>query len=102
MSLARKAGLDDETLDEVRLAVGEACSRAVGVHQSKVPDAPVVMRLSDEQDNFGYIWQGTSAGQPGRLTTQLKLLVSRPKACEWISVVKLRRCKKCLVQWRLD
>jgi anti-sigma regulatory factor (Ser/Thr protein kinase) len=24
----------------------------VGVHQSKVPDQPVVMRLSDEQDRF--------------------------------------------------
>jgi anti-sigma regulatory factor (Ser/Thr protein kinase) len=52
LAVARRAGVADELLDEVRLAVGEACSRAVGVHQSKVPDAPVVMRLTDEQDRF--------------------------------------------------
>jgi serine/threonine-protein kinase RsbW len=52
LAVARRAGVVDELLDEVRLAVGEACSRAVGVHQSKVPDAPVVMRLTDEQDRF--------------------------------------------------
>jgi len=52
LAVARRAGVADELLDEVRLAVGEACSRAVGVHQSKAPDNPVVMRLSDEQDRF--------------------------------------------------
>src|SRR3954470_15225180 len=52
LAVARRAGVSDQLLDEVRLAVGEACSRAVGVHQSKVPDAPVVMRLTDEQDRF--------------------------------------------------
>jgi serine/threonine-protein kinase RsbW len=52
LAVARRAGVADELLDEVRLAVGEACSRAVGVHQSKAPEAPVVMRLSDEQDRF--------------------------------------------------
>src|SRR4051794_26531033 len=45
-------GVSDQLLDEVRLAFGEACSRAVGVHQSKVPDQPVLMRLTDEQDRF--------------------------------------------------
>jgi serine/threonine-protein kinase RsbW len=52
LAVARRAGVSDELLDEVRLAVGEACSRAVGVHQSKVPDQPVLMRLTDEQDRF--------------------------------------------------
>jgi serine/threonine-protein kinase RsbW len=52
LAVARRAGVADELLDEVRLAVGEACSRAVGVHQSKTPDAPIVMRLTDEQDRF--------------------------------------------------
>jgi serine/threonine-protein kinase RsbW len=52
LAVARRAGVNDQLLDEVRLAVGEACSRAVGVHQSKVPDQPVLMRLSDEQDRF--------------------------------------------------
>lgn len=52
LAVARRAGVSDELLDEVRLAVGEACSRAVGVHQSKAPDSPVTMRLVDEQDRF--------------------------------------------------
>jgi len=52
LAVARRAGVSDQLLDEVRLAVGEACSRAVGVHQSKVPDQPVLMRLMDEQDRF--------------------------------------------------
>jgi anti-sigma regulatory factor (Ser/Thr protein kinase) len=52
LAVARRAGVADELLDEVRLAVGEACSRAVGVHQSKLPEAPIVMRLTDEQDRF--------------------------------------------------
>src|SRR4051794_28152778 len=52
LAVARRAGVSDQLLDELRLAVGEACSRAVGVHQSKVPDQPVVMLLTDEQDRF--------------------------------------------------
>jgi anti-sigma regulatory factor (Ser/Thr protein kinase) len=52
LAVARRAGVSDELIDEVRLAVGEACSRAVGVNQGKAPDSPVVMRLADEQDRF--------------------------------------------------
>jgi serine/threonine-protein kinase RsbW len=52
LAVARRAGVPEELLDEVRLAVGEACSRSVGVHQSKAPDAPIVMRLIDEHDRF--------------------------------------------------
>jgi len=52
VSLARKAGLDDETLDEVRLAVGEAATRAVGRHQSSCPGEPVLVRLSDGDGRF--------------------------------------------------
>jgi anti-sigma regulatory factor (Ser/Thr protein kinase) len=33
VAVARRAGVADELLDEVRLAVGEACSRAVALHQ---------------------------------------------------------------------
>src|SRR4051794_41592631 len=52
LAVARRAGVDEQQLDEVRLAVGEACSRAVGVHQSQAPETPVVMRLTDSQDRF--------------------------------------------------
>jgi anti-sigma regulatory factor (Ser/Thr protein kinase) len=52
LAVARRAGVDEDVLDEVRLAVGEACSRAVGVNQRKAPERPVAMRLSDGDGNF--------------------------------------------------
>ena len=52
LAVARRAGVDDQLLDEVRLSVGEACSRAVNVHQGIAPAVPIVMRLTDEQDKF--------------------------------------------------
>jgi serine/threonine-protein kinase RsbW len=52
LAVARRAGVDEELLDEVRLAVGEACSRAVGVNGEQSPDAAVRMTLSDEQSKF--------------------------------------------------
>jgi serine/threonine-protein kinase RsbW len=52
LAVARRVGVSDEQLDEVRLAVGEACSRAVGVHTSRAPAQPVVMRLFDDHDCF--------------------------------------------------
>jgi len=52
LAVARRAGVADDLIDEVRLAVGEACSRAVGINQGKSPDSAVTMRLVDEQDRF--------------------------------------------------
>jgi anti-sigma regulatory factor (Ser/Thr protein kinase) len=52
LAVARRAGVDEGLLDEVRLAVGEACSRAVSVNQDVSVDSSVVMRLTDEQDRF--------------------------------------------------
>ena len=52
VAVARRAGVDEGLLDEVRLAVGEACSRAVELHQRHVADTPVSLTLVDEQDRF--------------------------------------------------
>jgi anti-sigma regulatory factor (Ser/Thr protein kinase) len=52
LAVARRAGVDEALLDEVRLAVGEACSRAVSVNHRRDPGTAVVMRLTDEQDRF--------------------------------------------------
>jgi anti-sigma regulatory factor (Ser/Thr protein kinase) len=48
VAAARRAGLADELLDELRLAVGEACSRAVAVHAQHAPDQPVQVLLRDD------------------------------------------------------
>ncbi|GAA1998834.1 ATP-binding protein [Catenulispora subtropica] len=49
---ARRVGVEAGLLDEVRLAVGEACSRAVGLHQRHCPGEPVVVVL-DAVDSTG-------------------------------------------------
>ncbi|MFI6644411.1 ATP-binding protein [Streptomyces sp. NPDC050504] len=51
-AVARRAGVDEAVLDEVRLAVGEACSRAVGLHRSNGIDAPVRVVLTEEEKAF--------------------------------------------------
>jgi hypothetical protein len=44
--------VDEAVLDEVRLAVGEACSRAVGLHQIGGISAPVKVLLIEEEKQF--------------------------------------------------
>jgi anti-sigma regulatory factor (Ser/Thr protein kinase) len=44
--------VDEAVLDEVRLAVGEACSRAVGLHQNGGITAPVKVLLVEEEKQF--------------------------------------------------
>jgi anti-sigma regulatory factor (Ser/Thr protein kinase) len=51
-SLARRSGVDDALLDEVRLAVGEACLRAVGLHNRAGLSEPVEVRLHADARRF--------------------------------------------------
>ncbi|MFD2121928.1 ATP-binding protein [Streptomyces cirratus] len=51
-AVARRAGVEEAVLDEVRLAVGEACSRAVGLHRSNGITAPVRVVLIEEEKLF--------------------------------------------------
>jgi hypothetical protein len=46
VALARINQVADEVIDDVRLATGEACSRAVAAHRSAGLDAPVVVEIS--------------------------------------------------------
>jgi anti-sigma regulatory factor (Ser/Thr protein kinase) len=47
VAVARRAGVAEELLDEVRLAIGEACTRAVALHrQYGLPDL-VLVEMSD-------------------------------------------------------
>ncbi|WP_066950795.1 ATP-binding protein [Streptomyces lushanensis] len=70
-AVARRAGVDEAVLDEVRLAVGEACSRAVGLHRSHGITAPVKVVLTEEEKNFsievgdGVTGTGGGAGNGG-------------------------------------
>jgi len=51
-AVARRSGVDEALLDEVRLAVGEACSRAVEAHRRHCPAEPVRMEMTDQGERF--------------------------------------------------
>jgi serine/threonine-protein kinase RsbW len=51
-AVARRSGVDEALLNEVRLAVGEACSRAVEAHQRHCPAEPVTIEMTDQGERF--------------------------------------------------
>src|SRR6202046_4227805 len=51
-AVARRSGVAESLLDEVRLAVGEACSRAVEAHQRHCPGQPIRVSLTDDGEHF--------------------------------------------------
>jgi anti-sigma regulatory factor (Ser/Thr protein kinase) len=61
--VARRAGVDKAQLDEVRLAVGEACTRAVGLHMSNSVSSPVRVSLIEAEKKFS-IEVGDEASGP--------------------------------------
>ena len=60
VAAARRAGLEDVLVDELRLAVGEAASRAVGLHARHAPGVPV--RISVEDGPGGLVVTVADAG----------------------------------------
>lgn len=48
VAAARRAGLSGELVDELRLAVGEACARAVALHARHAPDQRVGISVTDD------------------------------------------------------
>ena len=57
--------MPEALLDEVRLAVGEACSRAVEVHQVHCPAEPVKVALTGAGERFEVVVTNTAAGDGG-------------------------------------
>jgi anti-sigma regulatory factor (Ser/Thr protein kinase) len=51
VAVARRAGVADATLEEVRLAIGEACSRAVALHRRHAMVDLILVELRDD-DHF--------------------------------------------------
>jgi anti-sigma regulatory factor (Ser/Thr protein kinase) len=68
VALARRVGVEAGLLDEVRLAVGEACSRAVGLHQRHNPGEPVLVVLdgSDPERFLITVADRVSGALPGQ------------------------------------
>jgi serine/threonine-protein kinase RsbW len=60
-AVARRSGVEEELLDEVRLAVGEACSRAVEAHRLHCPAEPVRLELRDDHGRFEVVVNDTAS-----------------------------------------
>lgn len=58
-AVARRSGVEEALLDEVRLAVGEACSRAVAAHRLHCPQQPVRLELRDDDGRFEVVVNDT-------------------------------------------
>jgi len=61
-AVARRSGVAESLLDEVRLAVGEACSRAVEAHLRHCPGEPIRVALTDDDDQFEVVVTDAAAG----------------------------------------
>lgn len=75
-AVARRSGVAESLMDEVRLAVGEACSRAVETHASQCPDEPVRVALSSQEGRFEI--EVINAGKTGAAVTAGGGLVPKP------------------------
>jgi serine/threonine-protein kinase RsbW len=62
VAVARRSGVADSLLDEVRLAVGEACSRAVEAHRQHCPAEPVKIALTDTGGRFEVVVTDSARG----------------------------------------
>jgi anti-sigma regulatory factor (Ser/Thr protein kinase) len=65
-AVARRSGVDEELLDEVRLAVGEACSRAVEAHRRHCPAEPIRIEMSDLGERFEVIVRDAVPSNPSQ------------------------------------
>jgi serine/threonine-protein kinase RsbW len=68
-AVARRSGVDEELLDEVRLAVGEACSRAVEAHRRHCPAEPVRIEMTDLGERFEVIVRDSVPSAPASQAT---------------------------------
>jgi serine/threonine-protein kinase RsbW len=67
VAVARRSGVADSLLDEVRLAVGEACSRAVEAHRQHCPAEPVKIALTDTGGRFEVVVTDSAPGEGAAL-----------------------------------
>lgn len=72
-AVARRAGVADELLDEVRLAIGEACARAVALHRRHgLPDEIRVAMSDGNRFTVRVVDRAPAATEePGETTSDL-------------------------------
>jgi anti-sigma regulatory factor (Ser/Thr protein kinase) len=92
-ALARSAGLSEESVDDLKIAVGEACANAVILNEENDPGVPVKVHWSHEEGRVVVEVEG--AGHPydsslspsgdgfaARMEMSLALLESLVDSCE--------------------
>ncbi|OEU95491.1 ATP-binding protein [Streptomyces oceani] len=79
-AVARRAGVDESVLDEVRLAVGEACTRAVGLHISNGVGSPVRVALIEDEKVFSIEVGDEAPGANGALVPGARDELPEPAA----------------------
>jgi len=72
-AVARRSGVAESLLDEVRLAVGEACSRAVEAHQRHCPAKPIQVSLTDDGEQFQVVVTDAVEGSEHNLPAGVSL-----------------------------
>ncbi|MGH2820568.1 MAG: ATP-binding protein [Actinomycetota bacterium] len=95
-SLARSAGLDEEVVDDLKIAVSEACANAVLSHEEAGVDAPVSVSWIEEEDRLAVEIADRGApydpdspepadgsGFSSRFTMSIALLKSLVEDCEF-------------------
>lgn len=63
-SLARSSGLGEEAIEDLKIAVGEACANAVIVAPDDSPDEPVRIRWNDGPERIVIEVGDASSGAP--------------------------------------
>ena len=80
VAVARRSGVAESLLDEVRLAVGEACSRAVEAHRQHCPAEPVRIELTDSGGRFEVVVTDSAPADDAEPEPEPALAGSRPAA----------------------
>jgi serine/threonine-protein kinase RsbW len=92
-ALARNAGMDEEAVDDLRIAVSEACTNAVLSTEQAAPDEPVAVtwreepgRVVVEVGDRGPVYDPEAAGEQDtqgiRMSLSVSLLRSLVDECE--------------------
>jgi anti-sigma regulatory factor (Ser/Thr protein kinase) len=93
VAAARRAGLGDEQVDDVRLAVAEGVSRAVARHRAGGLETEVLIGISDSPGSFGVDITDQAEAQAAETDDGIALALIRalvPEVEQAGSVLRLR------------
>jgi anti-sigma regulatory factor (Ser/Thr protein kinase) len=78
VAVARRAGVAEELLEEIRLAIGEACSRAVALHRSNGLADLIDVAMTDGERFTVRVVDRSAGGPPGALAADPASFLAEP------------------------